>query len=211
MRLSLTSAHVKDEAGMPVDGPEVEFAVSADYLERILAARITAGDVGAFSALLDRFWEPLVRYAHQLLGSQDAAEDVAQEAFVRLWAKRAALKADTSPRAYLYRLVHNLAIDELRMREVRGRRGRLSQPEPLYPPTPAQVTEADELAEVAAEAIQALPSRRRDVFVLGHFHDMSYREIAEALDITPRTVANHMTLALRDLRHALRPYLEGLG
>jgi RNA polymerase sigma-70 factor, ECF subfamily len=184
--------------------------VSDEELERTLAARITAGDVGAFAGLLDRYWGPLVRFGQQVLGSEDAAEDLAQEAFMRLWVRRATLKADTSLRAYLYRLVHNLAVDELRKRKVRGGHGFLAQTEVPNPPTPSQVTEADELAEAAAKAIQTLPARRRDVFVLGHFHDLSYREIAEALDITPRTVANHMTLALRDLRHALRPFLKGL-
>jgi RNA polymerase sigma-70 factor, ECF subfamily len=199
------------EAGRAACRAELEVAVPDEHRERSLAARITAGDVGAYSTMLGRYWGPLVRFARQLLGSEDAAEDVTQEAFVRLWVQRATLKPEKSPRAYLYRLVRNLTIDELRKRQIRDGRSRVPHLVPPYPATPDQVTEADELAEAASVAIRALPSRRRDVFVLAHFHDLSYREIADTLDITPRTVANHMTLALRDLRIALRPFLEGRG
>jgi RNA polymerase sigma-70 factor, ECF subfamily len=188
---------------------EAERAKPEEMPSRSLAESIRSGDVSAFAVLLDRHWQPLVTYAEEKLGSRDAAEDVVQEVYVRIWVKREGLRTDASLRGYLYRLVHNVAMDELRKRRVRVRHAPVLAVAAASPPRPDQVTEAEELAEAAERAIRALPERRRDVFVLGHFHDLSYREIAETLGMTPRTVANHMSLALRDLRIALRPFLPG--
>ena len=186
---------------------EAEGGQSEEMPGRSLAQSIRSGDVSAFAVLLDRYWQPLVTYAEEKLGSRDAAEDAVQEAYLRVWWKREGLRPDVSLRGYLYRLVHNVAMDELRKREVRVRHAPALVAASPSPPRPDQVMEAEELAEAAEQAIHGLPQRRRDVFVLGHFHDLSYREIADILGMTPRTVANHMSLALRDLRAALRPFL----
>lgn len=194
------------------DSAEVEEAKAEEMPRSSLAESIRSGNVSAFAVLLDRYWQPLVTYAEEKLGSRDAAEDAVQDAYFRVWVRREGLKTDASLRGYLYRLVHNVAMDELRKRQVRIRHAPVLVAASPSPPTPDQVIEAEELAEAAERAIRALPERRRDVFVLGHFHDLSYREIADTLGMTPRTVANHMSLALRDLRAALRPFLpKALG
>lgn len=173
-----------------------------------LAARLVAGDVGAFAMLLESYWGPLVAYAGRMLGARDAADDVVQETFIRVWENRARVKPTRSLRGYLYRLTRNLVIDELRRARIRTDRASMLGGEVASPPTPAEVTEADDLGAAATRAIQGLAERRREVFVLAHLHDLSYRQIAEILGITPRTVANHMTLALRQLRAALQPYVD---
>lgn len=187
---------------------ESDSAKSETVPERPLAERVKSGDVSAFAALLDMYWQPLVSYAQEKLGSREAAEDAVQEAYISLWVKREGLRPDKSLRGYLYRSVHNVVIDEHRKRQVRVRHAPILEAASPSPPTPDQITEAHELASAAEQAVRALPERRRDVFVLGHFHDLSYQEIAEALEMKPRTVANHMSLALRDLRAALRPFLH---
>lgn len=173
-----------------------------------LATRLVAGDVSAFAELLESYWRPLVAYAARMLGVQDAADDVVQETFIRVWENRARLKPTQSLRGYLYRLTRNLVIDEVRRARIRSDRASMLGGEVAKPPTPAEVTESEELGTAAARAIQGLPERRREVFVLAHLHDLTYRQIAEILGITPRTVANHMTLALRELRAALQPYVD---
>lgn len=174
-----------------------------------LARRLVAGDVRAFAQLLESNWGPLVAYAARMLGVQDTADDVVQEAFIRVWENRARVTPARSLRGYLYRLTRNLVIDELRRARIRTDRACMLGGEVASsPPTPAEVTEADELGVAAARAIEDLAERRREVFVLAHIHDLSYKQIAEILGITPRTVANHMTLALRELRAALHPYID---
>ncbi len=174
-----------------------------------LAGRLALGDARALAALLDRYWRPLVTFATDKLGSQDAAEDAVQEVFVRVWNHRTQLRPYSSPRAYLYRVLRNLITDDYRRQRLRERWNEARQHEgPPEAPSPASLLEASQLAAAANRAIAALPERRRDVFVLAHLHGLSYRDVAEALGITRRTVANHMTLALRELRVALAPYLR---
>jgi RNA polymerase sigma-70 factor (ECF subfamily) len=174
-----------------------------------LVGRLAVGDAQALSALLDRYWRQLVTFAADKLGSLDAAEDAVQEVFVRVWNHRTQLRPYSSPRAYLYRVLRNLIADDFRRRRLREGWGAGHQAEERETATPAAILEANQLATAANRAIAALPERRRDVFILAHLHGLSYRDVAEALGITRRTVANHMTLALRELRSTLAPYTEG--
>jgi RNA polymerase sigma factor (sigma-70 family) len=146
-----------------------------------LVGRLALDDAQALGQLLDRYWGPTLR-------------------------------PQASPRAYLYRVLRNLIIDEYRRRRLRDRFAQLvGGSEVSDAPSPVAVLEADELAGAAQRAIAALPERRRDVFVLAHLHGLSYKEVAETLGITPRTVANHMSLALAQLRDALRGYTGERG
>src|SRR5687767_1164615 len=86
-----------------------------------LIARIRAGDSTALRLLLEQFWRPLMAHASRILGSQDSAEDVVQETFVRVWERREQWQLDGSVRALLYQITHNLAVDEQRRRRVADR------------------------------------------------------------------------------------------
>jgi RNA polymerase sigma-70 factor (ECF subfamily) len=155
------------------------------------------------------YWRPLVRYAARLLPDGDDAEDVAQESFVRLWERRNLLAPDTALRPFLYRIAHNIALN--RQRSWRARNGWYSKLGGAWRSllsTPLQATMDHELERAIEDAIQALPPRRRDAFILARFHDMSYSKIALIMGISPQTVANQISSALSDLRRALSPYLE---
>ena len=180
---------------------------SADATDAVLFARLAADDGEALAALMEVYWRPMVAFAMGRVHSQDGAEDLVQEAFVRVWERRRELRPQASPRSYLYRVLRNLITDAHRRRTLVDRFAfwKTLQDAPESP-SPQAVLEADEFSAAASRAIAALPERRREVFVLGHLHDLSYREIAETLGITTRTVANHMTLALTQLRTALALY-----
>lgn len=172
--------------------------------DAVLFARLATDDGQALAALMECYWRPMVGFALGRVHSQDAAEDVVQEAFVRIWERRRELRPQASPRSYLYRVLRNLITDIHRRRQLSHRFAFLSTLcEVDETPSALALLEADEFSAAAESAIAALPERRRDVFILAHLHDLSYREVAEVLGITPRTVANHMTLALAQLRAAL--------
>jgi RNA polymerase sigma-70 factor (ECF subfamily) len=174
-----------------------------------IGARLRAGDAAALEILLAELWEPVVRFVLPLVDGQDAAEDVAQRAFLRVWDERLALRADGAVRAVLYRAARNLALNErrdrrtrLRLLDARAREGeRAGAGAPAR--SPLELLEAAELRRAAAAAIAALPERRREVFVLARYHGMSYGEIAEILELSPQTVANTMSAALAALRREL--------
>jgi len=170
-------------------------------------ARIREGDAAALDSLMTAHWHRLIAYASRFLDSADAAEDVAQETFVRLWERRTTFELSGSVRCYLYQVARNLIRDEGRKGRVRTRWAATGPHLRPMQADPAQELEAEDLREAVNRGIQALPARRREVFVLAHFHDLTYRQIAEILHISPQTVANQMSSALADLRRTLAPFL----
>jgi len=178
-----------------------------DLDEHTLVERVVRGDSVAFARVVDLFWAPLLAYTSRLLDDMDGAKDVVQSVFVRIWAERRHWKP-RSLRAYLFRIVRNAALDQLRRRDARQRfvRGQstLSIGAAM---TPAQVMEDEELATAVDRAIQALPERRREVFTLGYLQGLSHKEIGDVLGVAPKTIANQMTIALAELRATLHPWL----
>ncbi len=174
--------------------------------DRALLGRIHGGDESALEELLTRYWEPVVRVASQLLDSWDSAEDVAQETFIRLWERRETWGLDGSIRGLLFRIARNAAIDVRRQRSA-DERASAHVPEPADAGQPDDLAEGQELEAAIAEALAALPERRREVFILVRHHGLTYKEVAEALDLSAQTVANHMSMALTDLRAQLEPML----
>lgn len=174
-----------------------------------LMRRVVLGDDAALGALLRAHWPALVGYAAQMLGDSDAASDAVQQAFARLWESRSAWKPSGPVRSYLYRLVRNGAIDELRRRSVRSFWAERDELRPPAPPTPLEETTENEMRGALDRALQLLPRKRREVLVLAHLHGLSYREIADTLGISAETVKKHISLALADLRRLLADHFPG--
>lgn len=177
--------------------------------DRVLLSRLRVGDRSALETLLDLYWTALVTYAARLLGSWDAAEDVAQETFVRIWERREDWEAAGSVSALLYRIARNNALDK---RKIRHRYSACLQrltSDCRIVPTPADQIQMAELEAALGAAVEALPERRRETFLLARVDGLSCREIAEVMGLSPQTVSNQLSAALRELRQALRPFLEG--
>jgi RNA polymerase sigma-70 factor, ECF subfamily len=137
-----------------------------------------------------------------------------QDVFLRLWKRRPVLgdrpgAAHSVPaiRWMLFRAVRNRVIDEVRGRRRARVAERYLEMAVEQPATPVQIVDAVLLGRATERAIRALPARRRTVFTLAHVHGLSHAEVGETLGIAQQTVANHMSLALADLRAALTPYL----
>jgi RNA polymerase sigma-70 factor (ECF subfamily) len=178
--------------------------------DRDLMRRVRASDASALDELLSVYWAPVVGYVTGMLASADHAEDVAQEAFIELWRRRAAWEERGPVRAYLYRTARNLALNEQRRQKVRVRWVERVRRQPMAraPATPGEVFEGRELDSAVERALASLPARRREVFVLVRYHGLTYRQTAEVMGISQQTVANQLTAALADLRHALEPYVS---
>ena len=175
--------------------------------DRDVLRRIQAGDEGAYDAVFRTWYPVLVRVASALLREQDAAEEVAQEVMLELWRRRNLIDAAVSLRAYLLRSVRNRSLNHLR--HLRVRRQTESDVEALYdaPIGSDQPIVAKELAEAVQIALNELPPRCREVFELSRVQGLRYAEIAEALDISQKTVEAQMGKALRIMRERLAPWL----
>lgn len=182
--------------------------LSADDESRQMA-RIALGDAAAFERLMATYWQPLLGYAASMLQDPAAGEDVAQEVFVRVWARRTEWKSTGSVRRFLYRIARNLVLDETRRRRSLRSRLRLFRASaPRSAESAAQPAERAALRAALEAAIQALPERRREAFVLVHRGGLSYREAGEVMGIAPQTVANQLTSALATLRQSLSHFRD---
>lgn len=175
-------------------------------IDRDLLQRTHDGDESALAQLVDRHWETVLLVASQLLGSWDAAEDVAQETFIRLWERREEWGMEGSVRALLCRIARNASIDVRRRHSAAERAAERTDP-PADVVRPDEIAEEQELRRAISDALSRLPDRRREVFVLVRYQGLSYRETAEALGLSEQTIANHMSLALADLREGLASFL----
>lgn len=151
-------------------------------------------------------YEGLCRYAFTFLKDQESAEDVAQKLFVKIWERRDDVTIWKDTKAYLYRSVHNSCLNELK------RSTRVTK-SPLIDIYHQQGNEADdhmeasELEERIENAVQLLPEKCQEVFRLSRFEELSYKEISERLNISVKTVENHMGKALKTMRTELADYL----
>jgi RNA polymerase sigma-70 factor (ECF subfamily) len=170
---------------------------------------MASGDVAALKRLMDAYWKPLFAYATRVLQQPDSAEDIVQETFVRLWERRCEWRPEGSLRGYLYRIARNLAFNERRRVQIRAKwTGAAFQDYGGYDElTPADQIEGREVEDAVERAIACLPERRRQVFCLARFHGLTYEEIATVTDLSPQTVANHISRALADLRRELARFL----
>jgi RNA polymerase sigma-70 factor (ECF subfamily) len=191
---------IDDCAGVPV--PTVAPRADAASTDRDLLDRVARGDVTAFDRAVARYWPPLIVYVAGALRSHDAAEDVVQETFLRLWERRDRLRIDGSLRGFLYQVAHNLAISEQRRVRARARTVESVRAEEPRFAEPVD-TGGDVLDASLAHAIDGLPPRRREILLLRSVHGLSYKEIAATLGIAPQTVANQFSTALSGLRRVL--------
>jgi RNA polymerase sigma-70 factor (ECF subfamily) len=176
-----------------------------------LVARVQTGDLDAFEGLVRAWAKPLIAFAGALLRSRDDGEEVVQDLFVWIWEHRFEWEVQGVLGAYLYRSVRNRAVSRLRHHQVEDRfQERLaravSQTVTSTSAPAEQDVAADELSAAIDAAIAALSDRCREVFLLNRQQGLSYSQVADTLQISPKTVEIHMTRALAALRQALAPW-----
>ena len=171
-------------------------------------ARLRRDDTNALELALKRHWTLVVDYIRRLTGSEDAAEDIAQRAFCQLWDRRAQWRDAGSIRALLCRIARNYAVSEHR-RQSADERSAATFMELTAPAAPVRdCLETEQLRSALDREIALLPERRREILVLRCVHDLSYKEIAEVMNIAQQTVANQLSSALATLRVSLRELLD---
>jgi len=172
--------------------------------------RLKASDRSAYAELFEAMYEPLFRYVRSITDTPDAARDVTQDAFVRLWEVRDSLSLDQSLEAYLYRIARNRAYNHERNRRTRSEKEedvREQTPaQPASPPPPDAQAGAQQLEDRLWRWIGELTERQREALVLSRFDGLSHDEAAEVMDISPRTVNNHIVRALKHLRGRIDDY-----
>ena len=158
-----------------------------------------------FEALFNTYYKQLCRFAFRIVHDKDKAEDVVQTCFVNFWQKRETLTIQSSFKAYLFRSVYNRSINEYtRSKKIINEDiSILSETSGSISEDPILMMQAEEMQQKINQAIAAMPDGCRTVFMLSREDQLSYKEIAEMLEISVKTVENQMGKALRIMREHL--------
>jgi RNA polymerase sigma-70 factor, ECF subfamily len=180
-----------------------------------LIAFIKAGKLGAFTALVDRHQRSLINFFYHLGSDRQAAEDCAQEVFLRLHKHLATYEPEAKFTTFLYRVARNLWIDRLRSAAVHGKvvsleatggpgeertlRERMSS----GGPSPVDILSRRETEESLKRAIDLLPEEQKAVLVLSEMQRLKYQDIAAILEIPIGTVKSRMHTAMEKLKEMM--------
>ena len=161
------------------------------------------------NTLFQAHYDELCRYAFSILKDQDVAEDVVQQLFIKLWEKRSSIGKIENIRSYLFRSTFNMSLNEQkRMQRMPKRDEDIIQNSSLQSSdNTSNLLDSNELQERIDTAMMVLPKKCRDVFHLSRSEQLSYKEIAEQMKISPKTVENQVGKALRIMREELKDYL----
>lgn len=172
--------------------------------EHTLVLRLIDGDEDAFCELYARYKNQLVYFALRYLKSQAYAEDIFQDTFATVWQSRRFINPDTSFSSYLYTIVRNRVLNQLRSLEQESslKEAILSQAVD-YSNSTSQAIAVAELEAVVNEALGKLTPRQREVFELSRRQRLSHKEIAQALGISVNTVQEYISVSLHTIRHYL--------
>jgi RNA polymerase sigma-70 factor, ECF subfamily len=189
-----------------------------DNDDAALIERCRAGDVAAFEPLVEKYRQRVWRLAYNMLRDREEAWDVAQEAFIRAYQALPSFRGQSAFYTWLYRIVMNVAADRARSRGARGRAfGTERVPEEDWDRVLPDQNPGDEAPDAAAArreqrrkieaALGTLPEHHRRIVVLSDLEGLSYREIADTLEIPMGTVMSRLHNARKRLRDALKPLL----
>jgi RNA polymerase sigma-70 factor, ECF subfamily len=185
-----------------------------------LMLRVSRGDADSFGVLLNRHRGPLLSYFVRMVRDRALAEDLAQEAFLRVYQARERYQPEARFTTWLYRIATNLALNALRDRhsepvvlEAALDSGNEST-SPLDRAPDGRPTVEERLAEsdrqrFIRQAIEALPEKQRAAVILHKYQDVDYRQIASILKVSESAVKSLLFRAYESLRTRLEPLLEG--
>ena len=179
-----------------------------------LVARATRGFEGSFEELVRRYQRPISAYVYRMVGDYEAALDLTQEIFIKVYASLSRYRSEFKFSTWIYKIAHNCAVDHLRRNTGRTQslNGR-SEGEPYELPiessnlTPEQESERKERKSEIESVVRSLPNPYRELIILRHSQDLTYEEIVEVTGLPLGTVKNRLFRA----REMMRQQFVGRG
>jgi len=179
--------------------------------EVFLLKQLATGDHSSYKKLFYTFYKDLCRFGLKYVRNEEIAEEIVQDVFIYIWEKREVINITVSLKSYLYTAVRNKSINYLKLQLPKEQ---LNEDISKYEIAGTSNVESDityaELTERIDRAINSLPKKCRAIFILSREDGQTYKEIAENLGISAKTVENQMVIALRKLRKQLSPYWDNI-
>ena len=171
-----------------------------------LLSAVQHGDQKAFDTLFRRYYTMLCAYGHRFVELEDA-EEIVEDSLLWIWENRETLVIESSLNSYLFKMVYRRALNKLAHIDATQRADTRFYEEMLEMLQDTDYYQIEELAKRIEDAVAALPESYREAFVMHRFRDMSYKEIAETLGVSPKTIDYRIQQALKQLRVDLKDYL----
>lgn len=184
----------------------IVLAVSSveDKDRKTLLKEIKAGNNKAFKTFFDIHYDALLRFITSKHVAKEDAKDLIQKAFIYVWEHRHNIDINQSLRAYIFKIAYTRMLNHQRDRKKISLVDDVSNQQTKI--TPEDSIRAKELEQAIEEAISEMPEKRAAVFQLCFIEDFTYREAAETLEVTKKTIENHMGLAFKDMRKRLKRF-----
>jgi len=164
-------------------------------------------DQQLFEQLFNEYFVQLTNFAKSYVRDEDAAKELAQDAFINLWQKKDEIDKEKSIKSYLFTTVRNRSLNYIRDNKKYKSEFLDIELEKSNDFFEGDILTSKELQERITASINSLPDKCRRVFEMSRFEDLKYKEIAEELNISIKTVENQMGKALKVLRKDLKEYL----
>ncbi len=170
--------------------------------------KIQGGDIMEFERLFMKYYKPLCCHADKILKDRDASEDLVQEFFYLFWKNRETFTPKFSLNAYLHQSIRNNALHYMEHLAVRKRYAEqvFNECKDLLPSHMQTEPDLNELDEVVNKTLRQMPERCSRIFLMNRFEGKKYREIAEILSVSVKTVEADMGKALQMFRKSLKDY-----
>ncbi len=169
--------------------------------------QIQSGSESAFEELFMQNYEQLIRFASKYHHDYEEQREIVQQVFADLWCRRKEINISSSPKAYLYRTVRNRSLNLKRHEAVRHKHEEYRKSKTENTIDADQPLLARELQQKIQYSLSILPDRTQEIFRMSREEGLKYREIAEALEVSVKTVEFQMGKALAALRRELADYL----
>lgn len=181
-------------------------STAIDNSEQALVDAIRQGSSGAFERFFKSHYQALCGFAATYVKDADAAEDIVQNTFLTIWQKREGLELRQSLKSYLYTSVRNACLNKLKSEKIRDqyRADNIGSEENGES---SDHLEEMELSERISKAIVEMPPERQKIFLMSREEGLKYKEIAEKLNKSIKTVENQMGKALKYMREELADFL----
>lgn len=180
-----------------------------EYNESNVISALKNSDKKAFDRLFRKFYPILCAYCHKFVSLEDS-EEIVQDTLLWIWENRETLSIEKNIASYLFKSVYNRALNKISSTDCRNKINRLYFEYMQETLQNKDYYQADELKEKVREAIARLPENYRQAFIMHRFEGMTYKEIAEQLGVSSKTVDYRIQQSLKilksDLKNTLHDY-----
>src|ERR1700716_3708720 len=197
---------------------QIALANFSSAIDRDLVASAVAGHEGGFEELVRRYQRPISAYVYRMVGDYDAALDLTQAIFIKVYGSLARYRSEFKFSTWIYKIAHNCAVDHLRRNNgretslVSGSDGETYElPIESRRPNPEQESERRERRIEIESVVRTLPAVYRELIILRHSQDLTYEEIVEVTGLPLGTVKNRLFRAREMMRqHFLERGIVGV-